>query len=748
MHDIEELCGTIDKVIFKSPENGFSVFALKVRNADIVTAKGFLPEVHQGEQVTLKGKWIFHAKFGRQFDAQECTASLPSSLIGIQRYLSSGLIKGIGPKFAEKLVNHFGEKTLEIIDQTPNRLFEVSGVGEKRILSITVAWQDQKEISRVMVFLRSKDVSPSFAVKIYKAYGNQAIEKIQANPYRLVDDIWGIGFKSADTIALKLGLEKTAPDRIKAGFLYVIGEATNNGHLYVEVEEAKTTVLKILELGHDNLDNNGDGDLTLDINEDKNAQKLLKNALVSLYQQDKIKLISDEDKHFLSLPKFYFSEKGIATKIKELLARKPDPDRFDINLIYQSLRAPDERGVELHEHQQRGILGCIQNKISIVTGGPGTGKTTTVKRLIKILEENKVRFRLAAPTGRAAKRMFESTGRNTETLHRLLEFTPASMGFSRNEQNALELDFLIIDEASMIDVFLMYSILKALPQAASLVLLGDIDQLPSVGAGNILNDLIASEKIEVVRLTQVFRQAQDSQIIVNAHRVNNGEFPQPAPAGNNKKDFVYLKEEEPENTFGLLRTIYTKKLAQLGISPDDAVVLVPMNKGTVGAQRLNQELQMILNPEQEGQVSVSQFGQVYRVGDRVMQIRNNYDKFVFNGDMGKILAIDKVEQKIMIDFGQRELEYDFGELNELTLSYAISIHKSQGSEFQAVIIPIFMQHFVLLQRNLIYTAITRAKKLCILIGQPKAISMGIRNAKGVDRKTFLKEFLTTDLEAR
>jgi len=741
MHDLEELCGTIDKVIFKSPENGFSVFALKVRNTDIVTAKGFLPEVHQGEQVTLKGKWIFHAKFGRQFDAHECVASLPSSIIGIQRYLSSGLIKGIGPKFAEKLVNHFGEKTLDIIDQTPNRLFEVSGVGEKRIFAITEAWQDQKEISRVMVFLRSKDVSPSFAVKIYKAYGNQAIEKIQANPYRLVDDIWGIGFKSADTIALKLGLEKNAPDRIKAGFLYVLGEATNNGHLYVEVEQAKETVLKILEL---------DPDINLDTHLDthkETAQTLLKHALVSLYQQDKIKLITDQDKHFLSLPKFYFSEKGIATKIKELLARKPDPEKFDINAIYQSLRMPDERGVELHEHQQRGILTCLQNKISIVTGGPGTGKTTTVKRLIKILEEHKVRFRLAAPTGRAAKRMFESTGRNTETLHRLLEFAPVSMGFARNEQNALELDFLIVDEASMIDVFLMYSILKALPQAACLVLLGDIDQLPSVGAGNILNDLIASEKIEVVRLTEVFRQAQDSLIIVNAHRVNNGEFPQPALPGS-KKDFVYLKEEEPENTFGLLRTIYTKKLAQLGINPDDAVVLVPMNKGTVGAQRLNQELQMILNPAQDGQQSITQFGQAYRIGDRVMQIRNNYDKFVFNGDMGKIIAIDKVEQKLIISFGERELEYDFAELNELTLAYAISIHKSQGSEFQAVIIPIFMQHFILLQRNLIYTAITRAKKLCILIGQPKAISMGIRNAKGIDRKTFLKEFLTTDLEAR
>lgn len=729
MQEIEELCGSIDRVIYKSPENGFSVFALKVRNADVITARGFLPEVHQGEQVILKGKWTFHTKFGRQFEVQECTTSLPSHALGIEKYLASGMIKGIGPKFAEKLVKQFGDQTLEVIDKTPNRLFEVPGVGEKRIFAITTAWQDQKEISRVMVFLRSKDVTPSFAVKIYKTYGNQAVEKMQENPYRLVDDIWGIGFKSADKIALQLGLEKNAPDRIKAGFLYAIGEATNNGHLYIEVQEAKDTVLEILELEAND-----------------QSQELLKLALTSLYQQDKIKLVTHDEKHYLSLPKYYFSEKGIAKKIQQLLERKYDQEKLNINAIYQSLRLPDERGVELHEHQQQGIMSCLQNKVSIVTGGPGTGKTTTVKRLIKILEDNKIRFRLAAPTGRAAKRMFESTGRNTETLHRLLEFTPASMNFARNEQNALELDFLIVDEASMIDVFLMHAILKALPMNASLVLLGDIDQLPSVGAGNILNDLIASEKIEVVRLTQVFRQAQDSLIIVNAHKVNNGEFPQSGIPGS-RKDFVYLKEEEPENTFALLRTIYTKKLPQLGISSDDAVVLVPMNRGTVGAQRLNQELQLILNPGDD-QPSVSQFGQVYKVGDRVMQVRNNYDKFVFNGDMGKIIAIDKVEQKLMVTFGERELEYDFGELNELTLAYAISIHKSQGSEFQAVIIPIFMQHFILLQRNLIYTAITRAKKMCILIGQAKAIGMGIRNAKGVDRKTFLKEFLTTDLEAR
>lgn len=728
MGEMDELCGTIDKVIYKSAENGFAVFSLKSAGSEII-ARGFLPELHQGEQVNLKGAWIFHPKFGRQFEVKECSAKLPSSVIGIQKYLSSGLIKGIGPKFAEKLVKKFGEKTLEIIDQDPEKLYEVEGVGEKRALMIVQAWQDQKEISKVMVFLRSKDVSASFAVKIFKTYGNEAIVKIQENPYRLVDDIWGIGFKSADQIALKMGLAVDSLERIKACFCYLITEASSNGHLYIQVQDAKEEAVKLLNL------------------EAESCQEQLKNALTELFEQDKIKLISHEEKHYITLPQFYYSEKGIANRILKLLERGAEDRRFNIDQIYNKIRQPDSRGLELNEDQQKGILACLLSKIAIITGGPGTGKTTLIKKLLEVLEENRIRFRLAAPTGRAAKRMFESTGRNTETLHRLLEFSPQNMGFARNEQNALELDFLIIDEASMVDVFLMHSVLKALPQRASLLLIGDVDQLPSVGAGNVLNDLISSNKIETVRLTQIFRQAQDSLIIVNAHRVNHGEFPTSSIPGS-KKDFVYLKEDLPENVFPLLHKIYESKLKQLGINPSDAIVLVPMNRGTVGTARLNQELQTILNPANDESKQVMQFGQVFKIGDRVMQIKNNYDKFVFNGDIGKILDIDRTEQKIIVSFGERDLEYDFAELNELTLSYAISIHKSQGSEFQAVIIPIFMQHFVLLQRNLIYTAITRAKRLCILIGQARAIAMGIKNDKGIERTTFLKEYLTSDLQAR
>lgn len=728
MSEIVELCGTIDKQIYKNPENGFAIFNLKVNSKEKVTIQGYLPEIHQGEQVTLKGEWTFHKKFGRQFIAKECVAQLPSSVIGIQKYLSSGMIKGIGPKFAERLVNKFQEKTLEIIDKNPEMLHQVSGVGPARVEAITKAWQDQKEISKVMVFLKSKDVSTSFAVKIYKTYGSDSINKIQENPYRLVEEIWGIGFKSADKLATQLGIEQNSLKRIKSGILHCITETTNEGNLYLESETGFKETIKILEL-----------------EDNQYTQNLIKQALNELYQQEKIKLIEFEEKKFISLPQYYFSEKGIAKKIIKFLDYTKKIN-LDLNKVYDQIRKPDSNNIELNEKQQKGVLTCLQNKITIITGGPGTGKTTLIKKLLEVLENNKINFKLAAPTGRAAKRIFEGTGRNSFTLHRLLEFSPQTMSFLKNEQNALDLDYLIIDEASMIDTFLMHSILKALPWNANLILLGDIDQLPSVGAGNILNDLIESQKIATVKLTEIFRQAQDSLIIVNAHKVNNGEFPTSKNEG--KKDFVYLKQDEPENIFPILHKIYKYKLKQKGIDPKKTVVLTPMNRGIAGTQRINQELQEILNPAHNNKKQINRYGQFYREGDRVMQIRNNYDKFVFNGDIGTIDKIDVIDQKIFVDFADRILEYDFAELNELVLSYAISIHKSQGSEFPAVIIPIFMQHFILLQRNLIYTAITRAKKLCILMGQSRAIAMGIKKNKGKKRITFLKEFLTTDLDAR
>ena len=517
-----DLVGVVEKCLFKANDTGYSVVLLQINAHQSVTITGYLSEVHEGSRVEVKGEWTSHPKFGRQFAVETYSVSMPQSILGIQRYLSSGLIKGIGPKFAERLVNRFGEETLDIIDKHPERLSQVSGVGEKRIQQIIAAWQDQKEISKVMVFLQERGVSTAFAAKMYKTYGDRTVDKITENPYRLVDDIWGVGFKSADQLAAKLGFAPTSLLRLQAGIVHCLTVAVQNGHLYQAVDDAKSQTIELLEI---------------DAND---APLLLKHALHALYNNRKISLITYEKKHYVTLPQYYYSEKGIAEKLRSFIDQRTFTDRFSIDDIYQKLRTHQYGGIELNEDQQRGILASLQCKCSIITGGPGTGKTTLVKTLLQVLDEYKVKVRLAAPTGRAAKRMFEGTGKPTETIHRLLEFAPGGMGFQRNERNALSVEFLIIDEASMIDVFLMHSLLKALPTRAHVLFLGDVDQLPSVGAGNVLNDMIESSIISVARLTQIFRQAQDSMIIVNAHRVNKGEFPSSKGFGPySKNDFKF-----------------------------------------------------------------------------------------------------------------------------------------------------------------------------------------------------------------
>jgi exodeoxyribonuclease V alpha subunit len=714
----EHIVGTIERLLFQNTETGYSVFVITLSNTTTtITATGNFPQLNQGQEVKLHGNWTTHPKFGRQFAAQQCMTVTPTSIHGLKKFLGSGMIKGIGKVYAEKLVDYFGSKVLDVIDTTPERMQEVPGIAQKRIEQITTAWQQHKNIADIMVFLQDKGISPAYAAKIYKQYKQQAIAVLQENPYRLADEVWGIGFKMADTIAQAMGFALDGTERIAAGILFAIKQASGQGHLYVELEELKNTSFSLLGL------------------EPTQYTEKIKKAFLDLYKAEKIKLIAQGEAQFVTLTSFYFCERGVAERLKQLNNHTAS-HAFNSDAVYQALRASSS--IELSEQQQKGILCCLQNKITIITGGPGTGKTTLIKELLTFLEQEKVPFKLAAPTGRAAKRMTEGTGRYAMTIHRLLEFDVSTMRFTHNEHNALKTDFLIIDEASMIDIFLGHAILKALSLPTRLLLIGDIDQLPAVGAGNFLHDIIASGLIPTVTLKTIFRQATNSLIVLNAHRVNEGEFPL-THAPEARQDFIFIKEDDPAAVITHLKRILFASLPRHGISASQAVVLVPMNRGIVGTHVLNQQLQEILNPT--AAPGITHYTTLFKQGDKVMQIRNNYDKNVFNGDIGYIEDLDHEERTITVQYGERLVIYESDEFDELVLAYAMTIHKSQGSEYPAVIIPLFMQHFTLLQRNLLYTAITRAKKFCILIGQPKAIGMALATTKGNQRTTFLKVFL-------
>ncbi|MCD8105007.1 MAG: ATP-dependent RecD-like DNA helicase [Lachnospiraceae bacterium] len=697
----------VERITYQNAENGFSVIKCRAKGySDLVTVVGNMPDVHVGSVLTMQGQWRIDGKYGRQFSAEKWEETLPATTYGIEKYLGSGLIKGVGPKFAKRIVQQFGKDTLEIIETEPDRLIEVVGIGQKRVNQVKKSWQEQKEIKNIMLFLQSNDVSTSHAAKIYRTYGNESIKIVEENPYKLADDIWGIGFKTADTIASKLGIEKNRFIRLRSGLMYTLNKLSESGHCYAVREQLIEAAVKLLDVEAPELE------MTLD--------EMLRTSDV----------IKDEDAIYL--PPFYFSETGCAKRLIRLM----QGDRrmvMDTEKVMQEI----ERDSQIHydEVQLQAIRQAIDSKVMVLTGGPGTGKTTTMNGIISAYRKTRCRIILAAPTGRAAKRMSEATCMEAKTIHRLLEYKPPE-GYQKNEEHPLEGDVLILDECSMIDVMLMYNLLKALPEEMTLILVGDTDQLPSVGAGNVLKDIIASGCIPVVRLTRIFRQAQGSRIIMNAHRINKGEMPE--LRGGRDSDFFFAAKDTNEEVVDLLVKYCTKNLpSYYHVNAfSDIQVLTPMQRGTCGAANLNQVLQEAMNP---GKIYLKRGGTQYRLQDKVMQIRNNYDKDVFNGDIGIIENVNMDENELTVDFDGRHITYDVTELDELVLAYATTIHKSQGSEYPIVVMPFTMSHYVMLQRNLLYTGVTRAKKILVLIGEKKAIAYATRNETTTSRNTKLAE---------
>ena len=740
---MENIRCTVERITYQNEENGWSVLRVNVKGyKDVVTLVGNFCDTKVGAVLAVEGNWRMDAKFGKQFQAVNWKEELPSSIVGIEKYLGSGLIKGIGPIYAKKIVAKFGEETLNIIEEDIQRLSEVDGIGKKRIALIAKSWEKQKDVKDIMVFLQGNGVSSAYAAKIYKAYGKESIDKVKENPYRLADDIWGIGFKTADSIAKNMGYAENDIRRCKSGIIYSLNQLANDGHVYAIKEQLIKDANERLGLtenaansqattSNTPVPNTVSEEIPLGMVAEPTPQMRppVEQALEELISAEELK-VEDE---CIYLPPFYYSEVGVAKKLLELRNAKQD-NLFAGQVNMEAIEK--ESGITYDDVQHAAIHMAAESKVMVLTGGPGTGKTTTTQGIISAWKTAGLRILLAAPTGRAAKRMSEATGMEAKTIHRLLGFKPTE-GYKFNEENPLDGDALIVDECSMIDIILMYSLLKAIPPTMRLVLVGDIDQLPSVGAGNVLRDIIESEAIPVTRLTRIFRQAQSSRIVMNAHAINQGYFPN---IQNGKDtDFFFIRAEEPHDAVPQIVNLVKNRLPKAyGRPVSDVQVLTPMRRSYCGSDNLNIELQKALNPMG---LSLSYGGTIYRSGDRVMQIRNNYDKDVYNGDIGTISDVDLEENELLVSFGDKVVTYEKSELDELVLAYATTIHKSQGSEYPIVVIPVFYSFFTLLQRNLIYTAITRAKKICVLIGQVKALGYAVKNLTVEQRNTKLKERL-------
>jgi exodeoxyribonuclease V alpha subunit len=709
----ETLSGVIERVTFHNPENGFAVLRVQVTGrSGLVTVVGHLPNALAGGYIEGRGGWIHDRDHGLQFKADDLHTTPPHTAQGIEKYLGSGLIKGIGPHFARKIVEVFGERTLAVIDESPSFLREVRGIGPRRIQRIRESWQEQKVVRAIMVFLQSHGVGTARAVRIYKTYGEQAIELVRANPYRLATDIWGVGFRTADELAARLGIDRASPLRARAALRYVLQQLSNEGHVGFPQAAVIDRTAELTQINRE---------VVVAAVEDARAEEELVREPAG-------------EEPWLYLKPLFLAEVGVARAIRNLReGEHPLPAiKADLALAW----VEKKMGLELADTQRDAIRQAAISKLLVITGGPGVGKTTIVRGILEIFAAKGLRCALCAPTGRAAKRLSETTGREAKTIHRLLEFDPSFGGFQRERAKPLDLDLLVVDETSMVDVVLMNQLLRAIPQEACVVLVGDVDQLPSVGPGTVLRDIIASRSVPVARLTEIFRQAGQSWIVRAAHRVNQGVMPESAPAGQG--DFYLVEADTQESILDMLITLVRERIpARFGLDPfRDVQVLTPMNRSVLGARHLNTRLQEVLNPPRQGP-QIERFGWTYRLGDKVLQTVNNYQKEVFNGDIGRLTAIDEVDQAVTVSYEGRAVTYDFGELDELTLAYSLTIHKSQGSEYPAVVIPLHTQHYIMLQRNLLYTGITRGKKLVVLVGSRKALSVAVRRQDTARRYSAL-----------
>lgn len=734
--------GVIERVTFHAEDTGYTVARLNVAGMrDLLTIVGGMGDPTAGESVRVFGQWTAHREFGKQFQVERYETLRPATVMAIEKYLGSGLIKGLGPKTAKRMVAVFGLQTLDIIETAPRKLMKVEGIGEKRVAMIQRAWSEQKAIREVMLFLQGHGVSATYAVKIYKTYGDDSIAVVEKDPYRLAKDIWGIGFKTADKIAQQLGFAPDSEPRLRAGLLYTLSEATDHGHLFLPEPLLREKAAEILGVDVENLP-------PVLANMAETAEVIVEAGEKSLDAG------TEEVPNSVYHPALYHTEIGLANRLRRL-AQTPPPGRVadDKVMAWLEYQAKTQK-LELSDEQKEAVRLALTSRFLVLTGGPGTGKTTVTNLICQALEARKKTILLASPTGRAAKRLSEVTGRPAQTVHRLLKFDPMTRGFQHKEDNPLACDVLIADEVSMLDAVLAHSLLKAVPEEAQVIFVGDSDQLPSVGAGNVLADLITSGAVPVCRLTQVFRQAAASLIVTNAHRVNQGEFPQLVPpkqrrdAEGKTRDCLFVEVEDSMAATDMVITLVTRSLPRLGFAPSEMQILAPMLRGEAGVANLNDRLQEVLNPAQEGKGELLRGSRRFRTSDRVMQLVNNYDKEVYNGDIGTILEINSVEQTLTVSFAATSVgeppipvEYDFADYDELQLAYASSIHKAQGAEFPAVIMVLTSAHYMMLQRNLLYTGLTRARKLCVLVGEKRAIARAVKNDRATKRFTRLSERL-------